>query len=89
MINLLDVVVELWNIGSALTVAQQVLREVVGHTPEEVLVHIAETVTLAWEKEHIEALVCTNQRINNTQRVTRMNVLVDIAVNQQEVALEA
>ena len=57
LLTILDIIVELWNISRSLTSAKKVLLKVVCHTPEEVLVHVAEAVTLAWEKEHIEALV--------------------------------
>ena len=65
------------------------LREVVRHAPEEVLVHIAKAVTLARQQEHIEALVSTDKSVYNTQGTTWVNVLVDIAVNEEEVTLEA
>ncbi len=41
----------------ALAFAEKVLGEIVGKAPEELFVHIADSMTLAREEEHIEPLV--------------------------------
>ena len=68
--------------------SHQPLAVVVGHTPEEVFVHIAESVALAREDEHIETLVGTDEGIDDTDRVRRMHVVVDITVHEHEVSLQ-
>ena len=65
------------------------LCEVVGHTPEEVFVHIAEAVALTGQEQHIEALVRADKCIDNTQGVTGVYILVDVAVNEQQMTLKA
>ena len=85
----LQIVVKLRDICCSLTLTQEVLREVVGHTPEEVLVHITEAVTLTRKQQHIEALIRANQRIHNAESTARVYVLVDIAVYEQQVTLKA
>ena len=79
----LDIVVELWDICCSLSLAEEVLWEVVCHTPEEVLIHVAEAVALAWEHEHIKALVVADKSIHNAQSTTRVYILVDVAMNKE------
>ena len=68
--------------------SHQPLAVVVGHTPEEVFVHIAESVALAGEDEHVETLVGADEGIDDTDRVRRMHIVVDITVHEHEVALQ-
>ena len=64
------------------------LREVIDESPVEVFVHVAEMVALFWEDEHIEAVACTVQSIEHTDGVARVHVVVDVAMNEEQVALE-
>ena len=85
-----SVVVELFNVdGTGSPVAHEMEGVVVGHFPEEVFVHVAETMPLAWKDEHIESLVCAYERINDADGVGRIDIVVDIAVNQQQMTFQA
>jgi aspartate carbamoyltransferase regulatory subunit len=66
-----------------------VLSEVISHTPEEVLVHIAKAMTLTRQQEHIEALIVADKGINNAESTTWVYVLIDIAMYEQQVTLHA
>ena len=71
-----------------LACAHQPLAIVIGHAPEEILIHVAETMTLAREDEHIETLVRTNEGIDYANSVRRMNVIVDVAVHEHQVSFQ-
>ena len=45
-------------------------------------------MALLRQHEHIEAFVGADQGVDYTQRIARMHVVVDIAVHEQQVALE-
>ena len=64
----------------------KIVREVVNQTPVEILVHIAKTVALRGQVEHIETLVGANQCIYYTRCISGVNVVVNLAVNEQQVA---
>ena len=64
------------------------LAEVVDHTPVEVLIIILKVVLLAWHDEHVEALACTDQLVDHTDAVTRMHVIIHIAMDEEQVTLE-
>ena len=64
------------------------LREVIDESPVEVFVHVTEMVALFWEDEHIEALACTDQCVDHTDGVARVHVVVDVAMNEEQVTLE-
>ena len=66
----------------------KIVGEVVNQTPVEILVHIAKTVALCRQIEHIETLVCTNQSIHYARCISGVNVVVNLAVNEQQVALQ-
>lgn len=76
------------NIDEVFAFAKQVLREVVDETPVEVLVHIAEAVALLWEHEHIETLAGTDESIDNADCIAWVYVVVDVAVDKEEMTLE-
>ena len=76
------------NIHKRFFFALQVFREVVNQTPIEVLVHVAEAVALLRKHEHIEALAGTDEGIDYTHGVTRMHVVVDVTVDEQQVTLQ-
>ena len=85
-----SVVVELFNVdGTGSPVAHEMEGVVVGHFPEEVFVHVAETMPLARENEHIESLVCAYERINYADGVGRIDIVVDIAMDQQQMTFQA
>ena len=63
-------------------------REVVYQTPVEILVHVAEAMALLRKHEHIETLACTDQGINYTNGITRVYIVVDVAMNEQQVTLQ-
>ena len=64
------------------------LREVVHKSPVEVFVHVAERMALLRQHEHVETLSGADQSLNHTHRVTRMDIVVDIAMNKKQMALE-
>ena len=64
------------------------LREVVHETPVEVLVHIAEAVALVREHEHVETLAGLDEGIHYSGCVARVYIVVNVSVNEEEVALE-
>ena len=66
----------------------QIVGEVVNQSPVEILVHIAKAVTLRRQIEHIKTLVGTNQRIYYTRCISGMNIVVNLAVNEQQVTLQ-
>ena len=76
------------NIHKRFFLSFQVFREVVNQTPVEVFVHIAEAMTLLRKHEHIETLAGTNQCIDYTHGITRVYIVVNITVNQQQVSLQ-
>lgn len=56
----------------SLALAEKILAVVVGKAPEKVLVHIAITVPLSRQNQHIESFVGANQRVHDSDRVRRM-----------------
>lgn len=85
-----SVVVELFNVdGTGSPVTHEMEGVVVGHFPEEVFVHVAETMPLAWKDEHIESLVCAYECINDADGVGRIDIVVDIAMDQQQMTFQA
>ena len=66
----------------------KIVREVVNQTPVEILVHIAKAVALRRQVEHIETLVSANQSIHYARCISGVNVVVNLAVNEQQVALQ-
>ncbi len=84
-----DVVVELRYVDRMLALAQKVFGEVVGQLPEEVLVHRAEAVVLAGQDEHVEALVGLDKGVDHAYRIARVDVVVHVAVHQQQVPFQA
>ena len=85
-----SVVVELFNVdGTGSPVAHEMEGVVVGHFPEEVFVHVAETMPLAWKDEHIESLVRADECINDADGVGRIDSVVDIAMDQQQMTFQA
>ena len=66
----------------------QVVGKVVNQTPVEILVHIAKAVALRGQVEHIETLVGANQCIYYTRCISGVNVVVNLAVNEQQVSLQ-
>lgn len=72
----------------ALGVADQPLGVVVGHAPEEIFIHVAEAVTLAWEDEHIEPLVGADQGVDHSDGVGRVDVVVDVTVHEHQVTFQ-
>ena len=72
----------------ALGVADQPLGVVVGKAPEEIFIHVAEAVALAREDEHVETLVGADQGVDHADGVGRVDVVVDVAVHQHQVAFQ-
>ena len=68
--------------------AEQMLREVIDATPEDVVRHRAEPVADARQQHEVEALVRADQRVNHAIGPRRMHVVVDVAGDQQQLALE-
>ena len=66
----------------------EVLCEEVEEAPVEVFVHVAEAMTLGGEHEHVKAFVGVDEGMNNTLGITRVNVVVDVAVNEHETTFE-
>ena len=54
----------LWDIDLLGAAINQIVGEVVNHTPVEILVHVAEAVALGGQVEHVETLACTNKSIH-------------------------
>ena len=67
---------------------EQVPREVVAAQPVHVARHRLERVAHAGQHEHVEALVRLDQRIGQAIRVRRVHVVVDVAGDQHQVALQ-
>jgi len=63
------VVVHLGNVDGTLGVTYQVTAEVIGHLPEEILVHVTKAVTLPGKDEHIKTFVGTDEGICNANCV--------------------
>ena len=68
---------------------EKVEGEVVDEPPVEIFVHVAEAVALAGEDEHVEAFARPDERIDDAEGVGRVDVVVDVAVHEEQVALEA
>ena len=76
------------DIHGCVLLPEKVERKVIDHSPIEVLVHVAEAVALLRENKQVETLVGTDEAIDDAEGIARVNVVVDIAVNEHEVALE-
>ena len=81
------VVIHLRNLNFVAGVANQVLGEVVAHSPEEVFGHIAKAVTLAGQHEHVKALVGADECINHSEGVAGVYVIVDVTGYEHQMAL--
>jgi len=64
------------------------LAEIVRHPPEEVFVHVPETVLLPRKDEHVETFVRTDEGVDDADGVCRMHVVVDIPVHQEEMPFQ-
>ena len=73
---------------SPLAGAEQPFAVILGHLPEEVIVHIVEAVALTWEKKHIKALVGADEGIDDTYGIRRVHIVVDVAGTEGKVSLE-
>src|SRR5690606_4779306 len=76
------------DVRAGLPVAEQVLGEVLEHALPEVLVRGAEAVARAGDDQHVEALVRFDERVDQAHRVRRVHVVVDLAVHEEQLALE-
>ena len=65
------------------------LREVINKTPVEIFVHVAETMALLGQHEHVEALTGTDEGIDDAQGVAGVYVVVDVTMDEHEVTLQA
>ena len=61
---------------------EKVERKVIDHSPIEVLVHVAEAVALLRENKQVETLVGADEGIHHAEGIARVNVVVDIAVDE-------
>ena len=68
--------------------AEQVLREVVDAPPEHVVAHRREAVALARQQDEVEALVGADERVDHAVRAGRVHVVVDVAGDEQQLALQ-
>ena len=68
--------------------AFEVLAEEVDHTPIEVFIHIAESVALLRQIEHLEALAGAYQGIGHACGVGGVHIVVDVAVHKHQVTFE-
>ena len=64
------------------------LGEVVHEPPVEVFVHVAETVALLRKHEHVETLAGAYESLDHAHRIARMDIVVYIAMNEEEMSLE-
>ena len=60
----------------------------VNQSPVEILIHIAKAVALRGQIEHIETLVGANQGVHYARGVARVDIVVNLAVYEQQVALQ-
>src|SRR5262249_4691600 len=71
------------DIRARLPVVQQVLREELPHPLREVRLVIGKAVPFPGQDQHVEPLVCLDQRVRQTDRVRGMDVVVHVPVNEQ------
>ena len=76
------------NIDFGLSAVNQIVGKVIYHSPIEILVHIAKSVTLCRQIQHIEALVCANQSVCHARRVSWVNIVVNLTVNKHLMPLQ-
>ena len=71
-----------------LAASHQMLAVEIGHPPEEVLVHIAESVSLTGKKQQVEALVGPYQGVDHPDGVCRIHIVIHISCAEQQMSLE-
>jgi hypothetical protein len=82
------VAIEFPHIDALVEIAQQVLAEVIGADPREVLRFRPVGVPLSGQDHEIEALIGFDQRVGEPQRIAGVDVVIDIAGRNQQVALQ-
>lgn len=82
------VVIHLPDIRTVLIITDQIAAEVVGHSPEEILVHVTESVALSGQYKQVKTFVGSDQGIDNPDSVARMHIVVHVTGHKQKVALE-
>src|SRR5450756_804762 len=78
--------VDLDHVGVIAGFTQQVFAEVLGPRPVEPLA--TDWVAGAGDDDHVETLVGLDERVHQAQGIRRMDVVVDVAVHEQQLALE-
>ena len=63
--------------------------EIVDHTPVEIFVHIAEAVALLRKEQHVKTLSGTDQGICHTQRIARMDIVVDVTMYEHQMTFQS
>ena len=64
------------------------LREVVHKSPVEVLVHVAEAMTLIREHKHVETFSCLDQSIDHAGSISRMHIVIDVSMHKKKMAFQ-
>ena len=80
--------VHLYNVCTVLAISNQVAAEVVCHFPEEIFIHISESVTLSGEIQHIKSLVCSDKCIDYASCICRVNIVIHISVNKKKMSFK-
>lgn len=87
--SLLSVIIELHNIRPVhLAFPEKMLAEIVRHAPEEIFVHVAESVLLSRKDEHVETFACPDECIGNAYGVGRMHIVIYVTVHQEEMPFQ-
>jgi len=76
--------VELDHVHALGVISDEVLAEIVGSYPEKVIVHITEAVTLSGEGKKIKTFVGPDERIDQPQSVSRMDVVINVSCGQEQ-----
>ena len=76
------------NVDRFFALTLEVLGEVIDHAPVEILVHVAEAVPLLRQHEHVESLSGPDQGVHYTCGVARMDIVVDVSMDEKKMALE-
>jgi hypothetical protein len=66
-------------------IVQQVFGKVIPHHPVEICCCIAERMALTRQHHKVKPLICLDKLIDNPKSVTRMYIIVNISVNEQQV----
>ena len=76
------------NVYGFFLLTEQMFGEVVYEAPIEVFVHVSESVSLLGQEEHVEPFACADEGIDNSERIPRVDIVVDIAMYQHQVSFQ-